>query len=270
MSTATAALIDSIDDEVCDDALGDGELSSSVGKALSLLITFDGGTRVMGVSELARRAGLPKSTAFRLLRILVLWGLVERVGNRYSLGARVCELAEHASDSNRRRIRDLALPYLQDLYETTHETIHLAVRDGADVVYLEKLYGHNRVQAPSRVGGRLNAGCSALGKAMLAFSDAQVFRQVVRHMRPHTRYTIMAPNALASELRIVRGDGVAYDREESALGVTCVAAPIIGAGNQLIGAVSIAGPVHRFDPTTRASAVRGTASAIASAVRCVA
>lgn len=247
-----------------DAELGENELSSSVGKALALLTAFTAEKRSMGVSELARAAGLPKSTAFRLLAILVAWGLLERSDTRYSLGPRVSELAGLITDSRRHRIRDVAMPYMQDLYEITHETVHLAVPDGSDILYIEKIYGHNQVKSPSRVGGRLNAGCSALGKAMMAFSKDDTIRQILRQLRPLTPYTIVAPAALAGELKTIRETGVAFDREEAALGLTCVASPVIGRSGEVIAAVSVSGPMGRFDPTRRATAVRRAALGIAN------
>ncbi len=245
--------------------MSDLETSSSVDKALALLTAFGDDARSLGVSDLARRTGLPKSTAFRLLAILVAWGLVERVGTLYSVGLRVAKLAELAGSPASQEIRDLALPYLQDLYETTHETVHLAVPHGADILYVEKIFGHNRVRTPSRVGGRINAGCTALGKAILAFGDEQLVGQVFHNMRPLTPHTIASAKVLARELATVRQLGVAYDREEAALGVTCVSAPILGPGGRVIAAVSVAGPVRRFDPAARADSVSRAAAGIAKA-----
>ncbi|MBT2268970.1 IclR family transcriptional regulator [Rhodococcus erythropolis] len=241
------------------------DTATSVDKALALLTAFSGDARLLGVSDLARRTGLPKSTAFRLLGVLVAWGLVERVGTRYSVGMRLGKLAELAGSPVSMDIRDIALPYLQDLYETTHETVHLAVSDGLDILYVEKIFGHNRVSTPSRVGGRINAGCTALGKAMLAFADAEVVGQVFQHMRPLTAHTIASANVLGQQLEAVRRLGVAYDREESSIGVTCVGAPVLGPDSRVIAAISVTGPVYRFDPAGRAGAVTRAAQGIAKA-----
>jgi DNA-binding IclR family transcriptional regulator len=250
----------------CDGDGADSELSTSVSKAMALLTGFTAERREMGVSELARATGLPKSTAFRLLATLVSWGLLERCGTRYSLGRRVSQLAGIVSDVRQHELREAAAPYLMDLYELTRETIHLAIPDGADVLYIEKLFGHNQVRSPSRVGGRLNAACSALGKAMLAYSEPEVVVQVVRQLRPLTRYTIVTPSALAQELQTIRENGVAFDREEAALGLTCVAAPIRSRSGKVLGAVSVSGPTSRFDPARKAAAVRSAAAGIAHAL----
>jgi DNA-binding IclR family transcriptional regulator len=233
---------------------------------MAMLGAFDRDHRSMGVSDIARRSRLPKSTAFRLLAILSSWGLIERCGTKYEVGRRVTELASLANDSHRQRIRDVALPYLQDLYEITHETVHLAVLEGTDIVYVEKLYGHNRVKSPSYVGGRLNAGCTALGKALMAFSGEDTVKEVVGQLRPRTRHTIVRPKVWVDELKTIRESRVAYDREEAQLGLTCVAAPIVGWSDHAIAAVSVSGPTARFQPSGKASAVRRAAAAIARAL----
>lgn len=245
--------------------MNDLDTSSSVDKALALLTSFGSDAQSLGVSDLARRAGLPKSTAFRLLAILVAWGLVQRIGTRYSIGATVGKLAELAGSPAADAIRDLALPYLQDLYETTHETVHLAVPQGSDILYIEKIFGHNRVATPTQVGGRINAGCTALGKAILAFSAERTVGQTVSRMRPRTPNTIASVPVLARELAAVRAAGVAFDREESTVGVTCVGAPIFDARGEVVAAVSVTGPVSRFVPAEHADAVRRAASGIAKA-----
>lgn len=241
------------------------EAVTSVGKALALLEVFAGSEDALGVSEVARRAGLPKSTAYRLLAVLEEWGLLEREGVRYCLGRRLFEWGNWVRDCWPRSLRDIALPYMADLFERTHETVHLAVLDGFEVLYIEKIYGHNQVRTPSRVGGRVDAYCSALGKAMLAFGSDQTLQQVVKRLRPHTPYTIVVPDVFLQEVASVRKAGFAIDREEIAAGLTCVAAPICDERGRAFAAISISGLTGRFDPVQKASTVKQTANAIAVA-----
>lgn len=237
---------------------------TSIGKALALLEAFSGEVPSMGVSELARRAGVPKSTAHRLLCFLEGSGYVERVGTNFRLGRRLFELGNSIAFCRPRGLRDVALPYLTDLYERTHQVVHLAVLDGTDVLYLEKLFGHRQVRTPSHVGGRVPATCCGLGKALLAFGDpAAVDAAIAAGLRPRTPYTLASETLFRAELAHIRRDGVAYDREEVALGLTCVAAPIRKHG-ATIAAVSLAGPSGAFDPTQHAAAVRRAAVAIAA------
>ncbi len=225
------------------------QLASSVGKALSLLDALAGKASEMGVTELARAAGMPKSTAFRLLSILGQKGLVERRGTDYCLGRRLFELGALVSEVKPLSLRHAALPFLEDLYELTHETVHLGVLDGTEVLYLEKIHGHNPVQSPSRVGGRLPAHCVGLGKAMLAFSNANTLRAVVSTgLPPLTPYSIVYPGKLLSALKNIREQGVAFDIQEAQLGLTCIAAPVLDEHGHAIAAVSVSGPTYRFDP----------------------
>lgn len=252
-----AALVDAIDDSP----------GTSVGKALALLEAFETIDVSLGVSELARRTGIPKSTAFRLLAILEQRQLIDRQGTRYMLGKHLFELGNRVSFCRPRSLRDISLPYLSDLYELTHETVHLAILEGTDVLYLEKLFGHRQVRAPSMVGGRVPAYCSAIGKALLSASDAETKQAVLeRGLTPRTGYTIVIESLFEEELHAVRDRGVAFDHEESTVGVNCVASPVITRTGRLAGAVSICGPTGRFSPTAVAGAVEQAARAIGLAV----
>jgi len=238
-------------------------LSTSVGKALALLDALGSGAASLGVSELSRRADLPKSTAFRLLACLEEAGYVDRIGTEYCLGRRLFELGNQIAFCQPSGLRDAALPYLSELYERTHHTVHLAVLDGVDVLYLEKLYGHDPTKSPSHVGRRVPAACCGLGKAMLAFGSAKSVHEVIgRGLERRTPYTIADPKLFLDELKRVREDGVAYDREEVVLGLTCVAAPILK-NDVAVAAVSVSGPTSRYDPATMANPVRRAANAIA-------
>lgn len=242
------------------------DLTTSVGKALALLNAFDSSSTVLGVTELARFAGMPKSTSYRLLVALETGGFVERDGTNYRLAARLFELGNllpHCRPSN---LRDIALPYLSDLYELSHETVHLATVDGLDVLYLEKIYGHNPVRSPSHVGKRVAAHCAAIGKAILAQSDETVISSVIRNgLRPRTPRTIVLPHVFRSVLKTSRAEGVAYDHEEASVGLSCVAAPIMVSGNP-IAAISISGGAPHFDPKSYAGAVRKAARTIGTSL----
>ncbi|WP_084264617.1 IclR family transcriptional regulator [Actinomadura macra] len=237
--------------------------SGSVGKALAVLGAFTPERPSLGVSEVARRAHMPKSTVHRLLTALVDGGLIAKSGTQYSPGPLLTELAALTNRPDLQRLREAALPYLLDLYEHAHETVHLAVLEGIDVRYVEKIYGHEQVRCPSRVGGHVPAAASALGKAMLAFSDTETVVRASRRLRPFTPYSIVTPRALAVELQAVRDRHLSYDRQENTLGLTCVAAPILGWRGRVVAAVSVTGPVHRFRPASCATAVRNAAAGIA-------
>jgi DNA-binding IclR family transcriptional regulator len=149
-----------------------------------------------------------------------------------------------------------------ELVESTRQTVHLAVLDGSDVLYIEKLYGHLAVTAPSYVGGRVPARCAAIGKAMLAFSGDEVVEQAITGpLERRTRHTTVDRRVLRDELTRIADDGVAYDHEEVRLGLTCVGAPIIRRDGT-IAAISIAGPTSQFEPERAAKNLARVASQI--------
>ena len=237
---------------------------TSVGKALAILDAFDGAAALVGISEIARRSGLPKSTAYRLVASLAEQGFVERRGVRYCLGKRLFELGNQVSWCRPRSLRDTALPYMCELFSLTQRTVHLAVLDETDVLYLEKLQSHDQPNAPTRVGGRVSARTTALGKAILAYSPPAMVEEALRvPPTSRTKYSIVVPEIFYDELADVRRTGFAFDREEVRLGLTCVAAPILRKGTA-VGAISVSGPSGGFDPNAIARRTRATADAIAA------
>jgi DNA-binding IclR family transcriptional regulator len=146
---------------------------------------------------------------------------------------------------------------MEDLLQATAHTVHLAVLDGTEVVYLEKLMGRGGPPLPSRVGGRMPAYCTGVGKALLAFSPpATVDAVAASEMVRRTPRTVTTPALLTRELADIRRSGLAFDREESTPGVVCVACPVLGATGEVVAAVSISGWTNRLDTGRVASAVR--------------
>lgn len=239
-----------------------GRCQTSVGKALAILDAFDGAASMLGVSEVARRTALPKSTAYRLLSSLEANGYIERRGVYYALGRRLFELGNQVSWCRAGNLRETALAHMCDLHRFTSRTVHLAVLDGIDVLYVEKLQGRDRPFAPTRVGSRVSARTTALGKAILAFSPPKaVAAALLLPPCPRTPYSILSPDLFRQELQEVRRVGFALDREEARIGVTCVAAPIVR-GDLAIAAISVTGAAHSFDPMSIAGRVRDAAAAI--------
>lgn len=230
---------------------------SAVDKAMALLSSFGKEALTgVGVSELARRAEMSKSTAFRVLGMLQHSGAVERAGNAYRLGRLIHSLGAGQEMAVHNRIRDALTPYLADLYELSRQTVHLAVLVGTEVAYLNKLYGHMQVRSPSRIGGHAPAYCTAVGKMLLAY-DADASEQVLAsEMSAWTPSTITDPEALRVELRNVRRDNLAFDREEILLGLNCIAAPVMGRNGRPVAAFSISGPAGKFKPETQATTLR--------------
>lgn len=234
---------------------------ASVDKAIALLEAFgpDASTGV-GVSELARRSQLSKSTAHRVLGTLVRNGVVERVGSDYRLGARLLELGRTVYPPDHDAIRDQLIPSLTELYEATRETVHLAALHGRDVVYLAKLYGHRRVASPSRIGGTVPAHATAVGKAMLAYDPDSLALVLEAPLRRLTPRTVIDHNELLEQLDEVRRAGLAFERGESMDGLHCLAAPIKGPNRRAVAALSIAAGEGKLDFAEHGAILRRVAS----------
>jgi IclR family transcriptional regulator, KDG regulon repressor len=238
-----------------------------VDKAFTLLEAWNHRGETLGSSELARRTGLPKSTSHRLLGILEAAGLIERFGTGYQLGGRLHRFAGVLTADYPPDLREVSLPFLQDLYELTHETVHLAVLDGLEVHCVEKVYGHRRSPVRSRVDGLLPAHCTALGKVLLAYSPSSTQRRLLTSTLPaYTSATVTEPLRLVGELRSIMRCGIGYDRQATHSEVTCVAAPLLDPRGNLVAAISVSGRSDRFDPVAVTEPLRRSARAASLAL----
>ncbi|MFT4011291.1 MAG: IclR family transcriptional regulator, partial [Nocardioidaceae bacterium] len=190
--------------------------------------------------------------------------LLDRATGGYRLSGGLFELGLRAAAE--RTLLELAMPFLQDLYERTHETVHLGVAEGQEVVYVAKIGGHRQASSPSRIGGRMPLHCTAIGKALLAHATPQAQQAVLSSaLDRRTPRTILAPGLLRRQLGEVLETGVAFEREESRVGLLCVAAPVLDAGGRTaLAAISVAGPVGRFHPEAHTAAVRAAAQGLGS------
>lgn len=224
----------------------------------ALLSAFRPGDDALGVSELARRTGIPKSSAHRLTGHLAASGLLERTDGAVRLGLRLFEIGQLAI--GQRGLIDAARPYLADLREATRNTAHLAVLEGTEVVYLDIVRGPDAPNLASRIGGRFPAHATAVGKAILAHSPGEVLETVISAGLPRIGpRTLTAPGLLRRQLAKVHEEGVAYEREESGTGVICVASPLLDSSGRARAAVSVSGWSTRVRADRVASAVRTTA-----------
>ncbi|PWH19938.1 MAG: IclR family transcriptional regulator [Ardenticatenia bacterium] len=236
----------------------------AVERTLRLLSMLSDGKR-RTLTELSEAIGLSSSTTFRILVTLERNRYVERDGQSgyYQLGLACLELAQayHIGSD----IRQAALPELEKLRDETKETVHLAVLDKMEVVYIEKLSGLCAVQVmSSRVGGRLPAYCTGLGKVLLAYSDPQRVRAHFEQtgLVPYTAATIQKVDDLMAHLEEVRRQGYALDRGEHEAEVRCVAAPVFDGTGEVVAAISVAGPAGRMEPlASRTDIIERTLSA---------
>lgn len=235
--------------------------NSVLSKVMTVLHSFAADDRAVSLADLTRRTDLPKGTLHRICQDLVTARLLDRASDGYRLGGHLFELGMRASVE--RGLVDVATPFMEDLYELTHETVHLGVREASEVMYVAKIGGHRQAAAPSRVGGRLPLHCTAIGKILLAYAPAEfVDSYLAGTLQRRTPRTLIAPGLLRQQLEQIRATGVAYEYEESAVGIVCVAAPILDVEHGVTAAVSVTGPVTRFDPRRHANAVRAAAAGV--------
>lgn len=223
----------------------------AVDRALDLLATFSTSEPEFTLSELASRLGLSPSTTYRLLVTLESRSYVERNHKTggYSLGVACLDLGNVFL--SQLDLRERVLPVLEAFREEYKETVHLGILDinRMEVIYLEKLVGLLPVvMMGSRVGARVPAHCTALGKCMLACLPDGVVRDFYTHegLRSFTPNTITDLNELLRELTETRQRGFAIDHVEHELGVKCVAAPVWNHEKLVVGAISVSGPDNRM------------------------
>jgi DNA-binding IclR family transcriptional regulator len=247
-----------------------GTRLSSVAAAIKLLKAFTEDETEFGISGLAKRLGLAKSTIHRLATTLVADGLLEQdpQSGKYRLGIALFRLG--ALVRRRMDVSNEARPFLFDLRKKTNETVHLAILDGTEIMYVYYLESTQAIRMRSDLGGRKPAYCTAEGQAILAFGPSDVVDRVTRGgLRARTPQTITDAGKLAKALALVRQRGYAMDDEESEIGMRCIAAPIRNDGGEVVAAVGVAGPVSRLTKKTLASFaphVIGTAAAISARI----
>ncbi|HWM75400.1 MAG TPA: IclR family transcriptional regulator [Nocardioides sp.] len=194
-------------------------------RALSLVGAFDEAHRRLTLTELAARADLPLPTAHRLVAELVAWGALAKTSSgTYVVGRRLWDIGLLAPVQA--GLVETASPFLHDLYGATLATVHLAVRDGAEVLYLDRLGGHASVPVVSTVGSRLPMHATGVGKVLLAYAPADVQGEVLADLPRITPYTVTQPGTLRRQLSRVHRDGYATTVEEMSLGACSVAVPI--------------------------------------------
>ncbi|MGY4099070.1 IclR family transcriptional regulator [Nocardia sp. R16R-3T] len=211
---------------------------SMIERMTLILDAFDGSTPTLTLVGLAERTGLPRSTVHRILDQMIRLRWLAHAPGGYRLGLRPLELGGLAADHN--EIRDVVSPLLHELSQRTGMVGHLGVLDGPEVLYLDKTGGRYTASIPTRLGGRMPAHSTALGKAMLASLEPSIIETSFRDRLPQlTPRTFCDRAELHRELtRIRHRQGIAVDNQESVPGIACVAVPIRGRG-ATVGAVSL-------------------------------
>lgn len=234
-------------------ARGTAKLTSplkTVDKALNTLDFLAAFGGQVGVRELAEYLGINKSSTHRLLTTLERHDYVAQdpITGKYQLGMRVFQAG--AIVFNQMKLRTVARLHLERLAESTGEVVHLAVLNGSRCVYVDKIEGPHAIKMASQLGWRKPLYCTGVGKALMAYLPANRVERILQEeeLKPLTPYTITDVPRLLAELSEIRASGVAHDREEIELGLRCVAAPVFGARDQVVAAVSVAGPTAHFVP----------------------
>ncbi|RPE38413.1 IclR family transcriptional regulator [Streptomyces sp. Ag109_O5-1] len=239
---------------------------SAPDRLLAVLAAFDHGHPALSLTDISRRAGLSLTTAHRLVGALTEWGALERdTDGLYHVGLRLWELAALAPRGL--ALRQIALPYLEDLYEATHENVQLAVRDGSEVVYIEWLSGRSAVGVHIRVGARWPLHATGVGLALLAH-ETPAFQQeyCAGPLACFTPYTITDPARLRRSLAEVRRTGVAVSSRQVTDDALSVAAAVRGATGQVAAAVSVVVPQADAQVPALVPAVRLAARGISRAL----
>lgn len=235
-------------------------------RLLGVLGAFDADHRSMSLSELARRADLPLATAHRLVAELVAWGaLARRSSGAYVIGRRIWDiglLAPLQTD-----LRQVASPFLNDLYGATLATVHLAVRDDVEALYLDRLSGHDSVPVVSEIGSRLPLHATGVGKALLAYAPDEVQAKALANLTRVTPYTVTQPGRLRTQLRDVRERGFAETHEEMSLGASSVAVPVRAPDDSVVAALGLVVKSLRRDRQRLVSALQVAAHGIARSIR---
>jgi len=237
-----------------DGSRGGEKRLSSVATAIALLKAFSEDEVDIGVSTLARRLGIAKSTVHRLATTLVSEGMLEQNpdNGKYRLGIALFGLG--ALVRRRMDVSTEAKPHLFSLRETTGETVHLAILDKAEIMYVYNLESMQAIRMRSDIGIRKPAACTAEGLAMLAFQPTSVTDAILaRGLTARTPRTNTDPRRFRAVLAAVRERGYAVEDEESETGMRSLAAPIRNGAGEVVAAVGVAGPVQRLPDETLAS-----------------
>jgi IclR family KDG regulon transcriptional repressor len=238
----------------------------TIQKAGELLALYDRDHTEWGVREAATKLKIAKSSAHDLMSSLAQLGFLNRTEeNRYRLGWRLVTLSETLLATT--ELRKEAHPVMEELAARYQETIHLAVLDGTQAVYVDKLEGRQAVRVElTSLGARLYAHCSALGKVLLAFRSEEEVKHIIQMagLPRFTDNTITEEEDLLQNLNKIRKQGYAYDMEEILVDLCCVGAPIHNYTGQVIAAISMSIPAYRFrrSPTKYREAIVRTAKII--------
>lgn len=222
---------------------------ASVERALTILELLAERQQGLTTSEISRRAKIPKSSASYLLRTLAARGYLRRdpETGQFTPGIRMLSLGGQAVQGM--QLRDVALPYLRQIAERTRLDSHLAVLDHGDAVYVERIESSGFIKMAIWVGKRVAPQVTAIGKALICYLDRREIQEIVgtHQVTPVSAKTIVSLPHLLEELALTRQRGFAFDDEEHALGVRCIAAPVLAASGEVVAAIGVSATVSQIN-----------------------
>lgn len=219
----------------------------SVDRAIEILNSFTAQKSSWKLSELAEKLELNKSTVHGIINTLKYHGLIDQNEStaEYCLGPQLMHYGELVTENM--DILRIARPVMESLRDKVEETVHLATLSGLDVVYVEKIESSHSMRIATMRGSRNPSYCTGVGKALLAFADEDILKQVIqRGLVAKTTETITDPLLLKMMIDEARSKGYAEDRSEAELGLNCLAMPIHSYDGQVDYALSISGPAVRM------------------------
>ena len=232
-----------------------------IGRALSVLETFDASHRRQSLASIARRSGLPLTTTHRLVRELTrLSALVRGTDGDYEIGSKLWSLGILASVHA--DLREVALPYMEDLRQLGNDVVQIAVLDGVRGLVVERIAGSRAMEVLSKPGTRLPLHATAVGKVLLAFGDDELLDAVFSSLDRFTEQTITDASQLRAQLRKIQAQGFALTHEELAQGSTSIAVPLRSRGGTVIAALGIIAPSNSRDVKRLVPALQVTGAAL--------
>ena len=221
----------------------------SIDKALDLLESLSVNEQETGITEISKKLHMGLSTVHRILTTLKSRGYViqNQQTTKYRLGIKLFELG--CAVQSTKRLVEITKPYLRQLSQSTNETANLAILEGKEVIYLDTIESPEILRTEIMAGTRTPAHCTALGKVLLAFISDGEFKSLYKSDEPLSSLTsksISSLEELKKNLKKVKEQGYAVDREEYKIGVNCIGVPIFGRNGEAITAISITGPASRF------------------------
>lgn len=238
--------------------------ASVLSRAFTVLAAFGPEQRRLSLSALSRHAGLPLATTHRLVGELVREGALTRTADgEYVVGQRIWDLGLLAPVQT--GLQQVASPFLHDIYAATLATVHLAVRENVEVLYLARLSGNRSVPVVSSVGSRLPLHATGVGKVLLAHAPKDIREQAMSNLSRITPYTITQPGKLEDQLSRVLRDGYATTVEEMSLGACSVAVPItrtLHGRQQVVASLGIVVPTLKRDRPRLVAALQVAAQGI--------